>query len=103
MPDERSFFLNLSTGVRAFVRYSGRPTAIYSVMLQTRIDGIWTTIRLWDNAHAADEHHMHRHSRTGGKLDPQLVRHADPRQAVAAAIDQCKNGWQSIRDAYLRT
>lgn len=37
----------------------------YSVVLAARHQGVWHTVRVYDNAHGRDE--MHRHTFSGGK------------------------------------
>jgi hypothetical protein len=64
---ERKVVIPIHEGVR--IRYwSDRgPDQRYAVTLEAFDNGQWQTIRSWDNSDAQDEHHMHRHTRAGGK------------------------------------
>lgn len=48
------------------------------------------TVRLWDNAHAADEHHEHAYTRLGGKRPPEVLEFASANEAMATAIAKAK-------------
>jgi hypothetical protein len=59
-------------------------------MLESLEDGEWTTVRLWDNADAVDEHHEHKHTRTSGKQVATILDFDSPNVAMAAAIRKAK-------------
>ena len=59
-------------------------------MLEILEDGEWTTVRLWDNADAVDEHHEHEHTRMGGKQAATILDFDSPNVAMAAAISKAK-------------
>ncbi len=59
-------------------------------MLESFEDGAWTTVRLWDNADVADEHHEHKHTRTDGKHAATVLDFNSPNEAMAAAIRKAK-------------
>lgn len=65
-------------------------------MLETLIDSEWTTIALWDNADALDEHHEHRYTRSQGKQEPAMLEFATTNQAMAAAVRKAATDWQII-------
>jgi hypothetical protein len=50
------------------------------------VEGHWTTIALWDNADAVDEHHEHRYTRSEGKQAPRRLEFASMNEAMGAAI-----------------
>ena len=52
--------------------------------------GEWTTVRLWDNADAVDEHHEHEHTKTSGKQTAAILDFDSPNQAMAVAIRRAK-------------
>jgi hypothetical protein len=65
---DREFVIPLERpDARVLVRTGGRPATVYAVLLQLRVRGRWTTIRLIDNH--LDEHHMHRYDGSN-KLQP---------------------------------
>lgn len=97
------FEIEREPGVRLSARYTSGPQLRYALRLLALIDGAWTTIRLWDNAHGLGEHHVHRYTRAGGKQPPVLLSHPTPGRALAAAFDACKTQWPGILDAYLRS
>ncbi len=60
------------------------------ITLESLEDGEWTTVRLWDNADAVDEHHEHEHTKTGGKQAATILDCDSPNVAMAAAIRKAK-------------
>jgi hypothetical protein len=73
-------FIELEPTVR--IRRSEHPPPIeYAVTLEVLTDGMWTTIALWDNADARDEHHHHRYTRTEGKQEPAKLGFATTSEA----------------------
>jgi hypothetical protein len=62
----------------------------YAITLESLEAGEWTTVRLWDNADAVDEHHEHEHTRAGGKQTPVVLDFGSSNEAMAAAIKKAK-------------
>ncbi len=61
--------------------------------------GKWTTIALWDNADAFDEHHEHHeheYTQTKGKQPPTVLPLASVNEATAAAIRKATTQWRAI-------
>ena len=93
----REIFIELDLMVRIrYCRSEHPPPIEYAVMLETLIDGEWTTIALWDNADAPDEHHEHRYTRSEGKHEPAMLDFETTNEAMAAAIRKAATDWQII-------
>jgi len=87
----REIFVDVEPGIRIrFRRSEPPPPATYAITLESLEDGDWTTVRLWDNADAVDEHHEHEHTRTGGKQPAAILDFDSPNVAMAAAIGKAK-------------
>jgi hypothetical protein len=97
VPYEREHFQPLAERVRIRFRRDRGPEFRYSITLEALVDGAWQTIRSWDNAHRADEHHMHRHTRTGGQ-EPATVRvdATGVNDAVHSAIEAAAAGHEEM-------
>ena len=59
-----------------FRRSEAPPPFSYAITLEVAEGEELRTVRLWDNAHASDEHHEHAYTRAGGKQDPTIRRKA---------------------------
>ncbi|HEX3391343.1 MAG TPA: hypothetical protein VHS55_02155 [Solirubrobacteraceae bacterium] len=70
------------------------------IVLETRVDGGWAAIRLWDNAHSVDEHHEHEYTSSQGKRDPMLLSFNSVNQAMAAAITRAAEDWPTILESW---
>lgn len=92
----REVFVDLSTGVRIRYCRSEQPPVQYAISLETHVDGQWTTIRLWDNAHDVNEHHEHEYTRRQGKRDPTLHPFRSINEAMAAAMTRAAQDWQAF-------
>lgn len=66
------------------------PPYTYAVTLEVEEEeGVWTTVRLWDNADDVNEHHVHEYTRRDGKQTP-LIRHFESiNEAMAVANAEC--------------
>lgn len=85
--DEREVFIDIEPAIRIRFRRSEAPPPVsYAITLECRVDDRWTTVRLWDNADAIDEHHEHAYTRDGGKQGPKVHKFDSPNDAMAAAI-----------------
>lgn len=91
VPTEREIFIDVEPGIRIRYRRSESPPPVsYAITLESREDGEWTAVRLWDNADALDEHHEHEYTRAGGKQAPVVLDFSSPNEAMAAAIKRAK-------------
>ena len=91
VPTEREIFIDVESGIRIRFRRSEPPPPVsYAITLESLEDSEWTTVRLWDNADAVDEHHEHEHTRTGGKQAATMLGFDSPNVAMAAAIRKAK-------------
>ena len=78
----------------------GHPAAVirYSVVLR-HLDsaGNATAVRVYDNSHASDEHHMHRCDRAGRRQQPpELFHHGTPFEALKEARRLVENGFEEM-------
>lgn len=90
-PTEREIFIDVEPDIRIRYRRSEPPPPVsYAITLEAFEGGEWTTVRLWDNADAVDEHHEHEHTRAGGKQAPAILDLSSPNEAMAAAIKKAK-------------
>lgn len=88
---DREIFIDLEPGIRIRYRRSESPPPVtYAITLESLDRGEWTTVRLWDNADAVDEHHEHGYTRSGGKQPPALLDFSSEKSAMAAAISKAK-------------
>lgn len=91
VPTEREIFIDVERDIRIRYRRSEPPPPVsYAIVLEILEDGEWTTVRLWDNADAVDEHHEHEYARAGGKQAPVVLDFSSPNEAMAAAIRKAK-------------
>ncbi len=91
VPTEREIFIDVEPDIRIRYRRSEAPPPVsYAIVLESLEGGEWTTVRLWDNADAVDEHHEHEHTRSGGKQTPAVLDFSSPNEAMAAAIKRAK-------------
>jgi hypothetical protein len=98
MPDlSREAFIDVEPRVRVrFLRSEPPPPFNYAITLEVLAAGRWGTIRLWDNAHALDEHHEHEYTRGEGKQPPMKLEFSSTNEAMAAAIRKATTEWQTI-------
>lgn len=88
----REVFIDVEPGVRIrFRRTQPPPPLSYAITLECQEGGTWTTVRLWDNADAIDEHHEHLHTRAGGKQPAVVLGFPSANEAMAAAIRKAKS------------
>jgi hypothetical protein len=95
-PWPREVFIDLDPDVRIRYGRTERPPISYAIVLETQVDGHWTTIRLWDNAHNVDEHHEHEYTSSRGKRDPTVHPFTSVNQAMAAAMTRAAEDWPTI-------
>lgn len=70
----------------------------YSVVLAARHQGVWHTVRVYDNAHGRDE--MHRHTFSGGKQPGEQLAAADHGQAMRSARREILIGYEKMIEAW---
>ena len=78
-------------GIRVRWRRSQAPPPYsYAVTVGVKQEkDIWGTVRLWDNADAVDEHHMHEYRREA-KQKPIILDFKAVNEAMAAAIAEAR-------------
>lgn len=90
-PTEREIFIDVEPDIRIRYRRSEPPPPVsYAITLEAFEGGEWTTVRLWDNADAFDEHHEHEHTRASGKQAAAVLDFGSPNEAMAAAIEKAQ-------------
>jgi hypothetical protein len=72
----------------------------YSVVLTAWRDGREHTVRSYDNAHGQNE--MHRHTLSGGKQPAEVFHHGSASEAMNAAWDEIKTGYEEMIAGWLR-
>lgn len=70
----------------------------YSVVLVARHVGAWHTIRVYDNAHGANE--MHRHTLAGGKQPAEALQPGEFGEAMRAARAEVLAGYEKMIEAW---
>lgn len=97
----REIFIDLDLAVRIrYCRSEHAQPIEYAVTLEILVDGKWTTIALWDNADAVDEHHEHRYTRREGKQEAAKLGFATTNEAMASAISKAATCWEALRQAW---
>lgn len=93
----REIFIELDVNARIrYCRSEHPPPIEYAVMLEVLVDGKWSTIAVWDNADAFDEHHEHRYTRSEGKQPATKLLFSSTNEAMAGAVRKAAYGWQVI-------
>lgn len=88
---EREALDDLEPGVRVRYRRSEAPPPYtYAITLEVEEEGTWQTVRLWDNADDAHEHHLHRYTRQEGKQDPMILEFDSINEAMAFANKEAR-------------
>jgi hypothetical protein len=80
--------------VRIVVERSSTHPVEYAIVLLVERDGVWHTVRTFDNAHAPDEHHEHCY--LGSEKQPPIVTHGPPNDAMHQAEIKLLEGWSDI-------
>jgi hypothetical protein len=97
---DREIFIDIELDVRIRYCRTDHPPVRYAVMLEVSTPAGWTTARLWDNAHSADDHHEHGYTREEGKQAAVTRSFASVNEAMAAAIRKATNEWQAILEGW---
>jgi hypothetical protein len=66
----------------------------YAIVLLVERGGVWHTVRTFDNAHTADEHHEHHY--VGSEKQPPILTHGPSNEAMRAAEIKLLEGWSDI-------
>jgi|SRR5579884_100368 len=83
----------------------GRPAEVirYSVVLRYLGAGQATAVRVYDNSHGRDEHHMHRCDRGGRRQQPpEIFHYGEPYEALQEARNLVENGFEEMISGWLR-
>jgi hypothetical protein len=72
-PKDRTLELFLAADVLVVTQRSSAHPVGYAIVLLVERDGVWHTVRTFDNAHAPDEHHEHRY--VGSEKQAPIVTH----------------------------
>lgn len=89
---DRGWVRPLDSRTRILVTRSSAYPISYAITLVTEHDGEECAVRTYDNAHAADEHHMHRY--IGGQKQPPTVMTGDINEAMADAMGDLMRNWR---------
>jgi hypothetical protein len=96
----REVFIDINPDVRIRYRRSEQIPIRYAIVLEARVDGDWTALRLWDNAHYPEEHHEHEYTRSGGKCHPVVRRFMSINEAMADAMKRAGQDWPAILETW---
>jgi hypothetical protein len=88
----------VAPGIRVRYRRSEPPRPYtYAVTVEVKLaEESWITVRLWDNADDANEHHVHQYTRQGGKQKPTILNFASGNEAMAVANEQARRRAKEI-------
>ncbi len=94
MPKDRTRELFLAPDVLVVVQRSSAHPVEYAILLLVERDGVWHTVRTFDNAHAPEEHHEHRYVRS--EKQAPVVASGPVNEAMRAAEVKLLGGWGDI-------
>jgi hypothetical protein len=98
---DRSRVEHPGPGVRIHIMRSSTHPVEYAVVIVVWREGRWHTVRTFDNAHDAEEHHEHGY--IGAEKQPPTVTHGPINEAMHAAIVMARRWWADVVDAWERT
>lgn len=82
----REILNEVEPGVRVrFRRSEPPPPYTYAISVEVKEEGVWHTVRLWDNADDVFEHHVHSYTQQEGKQKPMIRDFDSINEAMAAA------------------
>jgi hypothetical protein len=102
------FRLQLSHDADEYVEFDvgGHPAVVlkYSVVLRyLDVAGHATAVRVFDNSHDPNQHHMHRCDREGRRHQPpELFHYGERHEALKEARTLVENGFEEMIAAWLR-
>ena len=102
-----TFRLQLSHEADELVDFEigGSPPAVihYAVVLRHLDEaGKATAVRVYDNSHGPNEHHMHRCDRRGDRQSPEIFHYGTPHEAMQEARKLVENGYEVMLAAWQR-
>ena len=84
-------------GIRVRWRRSEAPPPYtYAVIVEAKEEGVWETVRLWDNADDVHEHHVHEYTRDEGKQKPMIRDFNSINEAMAVALTEARGNATEI-------
>jgi hypothetical protein len=98
MPKDRRRRKRLAKDVRMLIERSSSHPVEYAITLIARREGVWHSVRVFDNAHQPEEHHEHIY--IGGEKQPPIVTHGPVNEAMRAAEIKLVRGFSDIVDAW---
>jgi uncharacterized membrane protein YkoI len=95
---EREAIFEITADIRVRYRRSEPPPPYtYAVTIEVEEgEGKWMTVRLWDNADAVHEHHVHEYTRQGEKQKPTIQDFDSVNEAMAIANAEARGKAQEI-------
>lgn len=72
------------------------PPYTYAVTVEVREQGVWQTVRLWDNADDVHEHHVHEYTPNEGKQKPEIRKFNSINDAMAVATFEARKMTKEI-------
>jgi hypothetical protein len=94
MPKDRTWRRRLAEDVRMVIERSSTHPVEYAIVLLVERDGVWHTVRTFDNAHDPEEHHEH--SYIGAEKQEPTVSYGPVNDAMHAAEIKLLEGWSDI-------
>ncbi len=101
MPKDRKRDQPFTASVRLLIERSSTHPIEYAITLLALRDGVWHTVRLFDNAHHPDEHHEHRY--VGSEKQEPIVTFGPVNHAMRAAEAKLEAGWRDILASWEKT
>jgi hypothetical protein len=94
MPKDRIWQRPLAPGVVMVVERSSTHPVEYAIVLLVQRDGVWHTVRTFDNAHNPEEHHEHRY--VGSEKQDPIVVHGPVNEAMHAVEVKLRKGYSDM-------
>lgn len=94
MPKDREREIFIAPGVLMVVERSSSHPVEYAILLLVERNGVWRTVRAFDNAHHPEEHHEHRYVGTEKQLP--VVTYGSVNDAMHAAESKLRRTWSDI-------
>lgn len=101
MPKDRRRRRFVAQNVQIVTERSSAYPVQYAIMLLVERDGVWHTVRTFDNAHGPTEHHEHCY--IGSEKQPPTVTHGPVNEAMHAAEIKLLEGWSDIVNEWENT
>jgi hypothetical protein len=101
MGKDRRWELAPAPNVRIIVTRSSSHPVEYAITLVILRDGVWHTMRSFDNAHHPTEYHEHRY--IGAEKQDPIITHGPVNDAMHAAEVKLRGNWSDIVRSWERT